>query len=289
MEYYDPKTNRFPYPEDTDQHYLHVKKDDGTVFDEAYPYVNRGKWFRFKRFLFRVFLVILIFPVTAIRLGLRVEGRKNLKKHKDEIKKGVVSCCNHVHLWDYLAILIGIRPKKPHVLIWAPNIRGEFGGPMRLLGGIPIPEGDVRASVAYARQTLNMIKEGGWLHIYPEGSMWEYYAPIRPFKCGAAYFSVKTGRPIIPLAISYRRPNWIRRKIFRQFAVFTLSIGEPIYPNPDLRGAASEEDLTKRTHEAICRLAHIDPEQNIYPPVFDGSKRVDYYTTEYGVGYKGSH
>ena len=30
--FYDPKTNRYPYPEDTDKHYLHVKKDDGVVF-----------------------------------------------------------------------------------------------------------------------------------------------------------------------------------------------------------------------------------------------------------------
>lgn len=30
---YDPKTNKFPYTELTDQHYLHVKKNNGLVFD----------------------------------------------------------------------------------------------------------------------------------------------------------------------------------------------------------------------------------------------------------------
>ena len=33
---FDPKPNRYPYPEQTDQHYLSIKKDNGLVFDENY-------------------------------------------------------------------------------------------------------------------------------------------------------------------------------------------------------------------------------------------------------------
>jgi hypothetical protein len=47
--------------------------------------------------------------------------------------------------------------------------------------------------------------------------------------------------------------------------------------------------MTIRCHEAVCRLAGIEPGENIYPPLYDQSKRIDYYATEYGVGYKGSH
>ena len=34
---FDPKTKKYPYPEDTGSHYLIVKKDDGTVFLEKVP------------------------------------------------------------------------------------------------------------------------------------------------------------------------------------------------------------------------------------------------------------
>ena len=37
---FDPKTDKFPYPILTDGHYLKIKKDDGTVFDEDYPYIG---------------------------------------------------------------------------------------------------------------------------------------------------------------------------------------------------------------------------------------------------------
>ena len=113
--------------------------------------------------------------------------------------------------------------------------------------------------------------------------MWEYYRPIRPLKTGGSYFALKYQKPIIPLAFSYRRPSWIRRKIFKQIACFTLRVGEPIYPN-----GYNVESLTVKIHEELAKLAELSEEENMYPPVFNKSKRIDYYTDTYGVGYKGS-
>lgn len=179
---FDPETNRFPYPMETDRHYLTVHKNRGIVFDEKYPYVDKSKGFRFRQ------------------------------------------------------------------------------GLVRLL-----------------------------LHVYAEGSMWEYYAPVRPFKRGAAHIAVDTDKPILPLGFSYREPGWIRKKIFHQIAKFTVTIGEPLFPDASLPEKERERDLTVRCRDAVCRLVGIDPQENLYPPVFDDSKRIDYYTDTYGVGYKGSH
>ena len=91
------------------------------------------------------------------------------------------------------------------------------------------------------------------------------------------------------LGFSYREPGWIRKKIFRQIATFTVRIGEPIFPNAELNPKDRERDLTERCHDAVCRLADIDSKENLYPAVFNHSERIDYYTSVYGVGYKGSH
>lgn len=273
---FDPKATNIPYPEYTDQHYLDVKKDNGLVFDANYPYIDNSKSFKRRRWWFNVLFHTMLKPITYVKTGLKIKGRKNLKKHKDVIDQGVVSVCNHIHLFDYLAIKAAISPNQPDILIWAPNIRGEFGKQMRLLGGIPIPENDMAATVAYIDTIQNYINNGGWLHIYSEGSMWEYYAPIRPFKKGAAYFACLCNKPIIPMAYSYRKPGWLRGKIFKQPAKLTLAIGEPLYPNNDLPKHEREADLTKRSHEAVCRLAGFEPEENIYSPIFAKSKRIDY-------------
>lgn len=285
---FDPQTVKYPYPEDTDKHYLEVKKDDGTVFDKNYPYIDDSPAFRAKCRFIRIMLYAVVFPLTHIRMGLRIEGKENLRKHRDEIDKGIISCSNHVHMWDYLCIMNAVKPRRTRILSWAKNISGENGGLIRGVGGIPIPEGDIRATAVYLKTIRSYLNGGGWLHIYAEGSMWEYYMPIRPFKRGAAHLACRFDKPVLPLAFSYREPGWIRKNIFRQIAKLTLHIGEPIYADKALPEHEREIDLTRRCHAAVCRLAGIDPEKNIYEPVFNASKRIDYYADSYGIGYRGS-
>ena len=275
---YDPKTTRYPYPEDTSAHYITVKKDNGIIFDRNYPYIDRTNGFLFKQKLIRLLLRTIVFPLARIRLGLKIKGKKNLKKHAEELKNGVVSCSNHVHFWDYIAIMCALKPLKPYMLTWARNIRGESGTLIRLVGGIPIPEDDPHALYTMNAAVGTLLEDHGWLHVYSEGSMWEYYCPIRPFKDGAAYIACRSGKPILPMAFSYRKPGFIRRKIFRQTALFTLTIGEPLFEDESLSRDARKVDLTKRSHDAVCRLAGIDPEENIYPPLYENSKRIDYYS-----------
>ena len=286
---FDPKTNRYPYPEQTDKHYLEIHKDRGYVFDTKYPYIDKSGWFMFKRIWGRFLLNAIVFHLARIRLGLKIEGRGNLKKHKAVIDNGVISVCNHVHMWDYIAIMCGIRHIRPYLLAWDKNINGENGKLIRMVGGIPIPEKTVAGQKAFLKAISSLLNEDhGWLHIYAEGSMWEYYQPIRPFKRGAAMMAVSNDKPIIPLGFSYREPSWIRKNIFHQPAVFTLHIGEPIFPDRSLKPRDRENDLTIRANKAVCALVGIDPDKNIYEPIFNDSKRIDYYTDTYGVGYKGS-
>ena len=262
------------YPNDTSSHYIKITKNRGYVFDKNYPYVDNSKKFLRKRKFIRFLIVTIVFLLTRIRMRVKVKGRKYLKENKDILKQGVISVSNHVHMWDYLAILLGIRYFKPNYLVWDKNVNGKDGKNIRLTGGIPIPTSDYEATKAYLKQTNEFINNGGWLHIYAEGSMWEYYPFIRPFKKGIAYFSITNNKPILPIGISYRKPNFIRRKIFRQKALITVNIGELIYPNNELSKKDRELDLIKRSHESICKLCGI--ENNIYEPIYDNSQKLEY-------------
>ena len=285
---FDPRTNRYPYPERTDRHYHEIHKDRGFVFDSSYPYVDKSRMFRFRQAMTRLLLNTVVFPLATIRLGLKIEGRENIRKYKDVLDCGVVSVCNHVHMWDYIAVMKAIRPYRSNLLAWAPNINGENGTLIRMVGGIPIPEDTVAGQKAFLKAISSLLNKNGWLHIYAEGSMWEYYQPVRPFKRGASLIAVSNDKPVIPLGFSYREPGWIRKHIFKQIACLTLHIGKPLYPDKSLKPKEREKDLTIRANRAVCTLAGIDPDKNIYEPEFNDSKRIDYYTKEYGVGYKGS-
>ena len=274
---FDPKPTMYPFPEDTNQHYLVVRKNRGIVFDKNYPYIDRSPKIRFGQALTRLGLTVVAFPLTLIYIGLRVKGRENIRKYRDVLKNGVISCSNHVHMWDFIAVRKAVRHFNPYLLAWDKNINGENGTLIRMVGGIPIPKNDLKASTVFLKTTEDLLRDRGWLHIYAEGSMWEYYQPIRPFMDGIGYYSVKTDKPVLPLGFSYRKPSWLRKLILRQPAALTLTVGEPVFPDHDLPKKEREEDVIRRCHSQVCRLAGIDPDENIYPPVYDNSKRIDYY------------
>jgi 1-acyl-sn-glycerol-3-phosphate acyltransferase len=257
-----------------------VKKDRGIKIDKDYPYLDRSLGLRIAQAFTRLGLTLIAFPVSIIYIGLRIKGRENIRKHREVLKNGVISCSNHVHMWDFISVRKAVRHFNPNLLAWDRNLNGENGTLIKLVGGIPIPVNDLKASTVFLRVTENLLMDKGWLHIYAEGSMWEYYQPIRPFKPGIGYYSVKTGKPVLPLGFSYREPSWIRKNIFRQPAAITLTVGEPLYPDTSLPKSEREKDLIIRCHREVCRLAGIDPDENIYPPVFDNTKRIDYYPLE---------
>ena len=269
-----PNTDKYSYPKDTAGHYLDVKMDRGIVFDKDYPYVDYSSGFAFKRFWVRLLLRIIVFPMSKIRMGIRIKGKEHIRRNKELLSKGAVTVCNHVHMWDYICVMKALHNFKwTYLLSWDKNVNGDSGPLVRMVGGIPIPVNDFEATVAFSDSIKKLLADGNFLHIYAEGSMWEYYTPIRPFKRGAASIAIKNNKPIIPMAFSYRKPSWIRRKLFKQLALFDLNIGEPIMANPDLEKTAQIDDLTERLHEEICVLA--GQEKSIYPALYNHSERID--------------
>ena len=272
---YDPHSTKYKYPENTDGHYLEVKKDNGMVFDGNYPYIDRSAGFKFKQFWTRLLLNLIVFPMCPAYMGLRIKNRKNLKKYKDQLKGGAITVSNHIHMWDYIAVMKAIRHRKPHVIVWAPNVRGKDGPLVRMVGGVPIPDGDLAGKVAFNKAIDDSIERGEFLQVYAEGSMWECYPYIRPFKLGAASLACRHHKPILPIGFSFRKPSWIRKNIFKQEVAVTLTMGEPIFPDESLPDQERRIDLTTRVHNAVCLLAGIEPKDNPYPPIFNNSKRVD--------------
>ena len=285
---YDPKPTQFPFPEDTSTHYLPVPIKVHTVFDENYPYVDRSKGFKFKRFWFNFVLRVLVFLIVRIRLNLRINGKKNLKTHKKLLKNGCVTVCNHIHMWDFLGIMTATNNTHFGILAWPTNILGPNRKMIRMIGGIPVPDTNLKAYKKWHNDVMDLLNDGKWLHVYAEGSMWEFYKPIRPLKDGGFRFAIEANKPVLPMAYSYRENGWIRKKIFKSPASLTLNIGEPMFA-PDIPDKKLQrETFMKQVHAKMCELADIDPKENIYEPIYNNSKRIDYYTDKYGEGYKTS-
>lgn len=260
------------YPDRSDEHMLVLKRSRPLELDENYEYMPRGFWFRVKRALVAAVLNLVVFPLTHLTHGLRIYGKKNLKKHKKELKGGAITVSNHVFMWDYLCVLKAIRPHISYFPAWKPNLESSFQPFMRILGGMPIPEGNVHAMISFKHALDEVVGSGKWLHVFPEGSLWYFYPDIRPLKIAAFNYAVKYGKPLIPISMSFR-PRRGFRKIFGKGPFVDLHVAEPLYADPTLPPREAAEALRAETYRIMQSMNGI----NSTDPTYNEDQSIENY------------
>lgn len=262
----------FTYPERSDQHMLELKRTRQLELDENYEYMPHGFWFRIKRALVAAVLHVIVFPLMHLTHGLRIYGRENLKKHKNELKNGAVTISNHVFMWDYLCVLKAIRPHISYFPAWKPNFESGFQTFMRILGGMPIPEGDYKSMMAFKKGLEEVMESDRWLHVFPEGSLWYFYPDIRPLKPAVFMYAAKYNKPLIPISMSFR-PRKGFRKLFGKGPFVDLHIAEPIYADQSLNTRAAAYELRNRAYRIMQEMNGIHPGD----PTYNEDQNIKHY------------
>lgn len=171
----------------------------------------------------------ILFIITKLWLGLKIEGRENLSKLGDEY----ITVANHINMIDCAMIVLSIFPRIPYFLTLKSNLEIPFIKYLVMLfRGIPIPR-RIKEKEKMVNTIDKLLKNGEVVGIYPEGHLIPYGDSIRTFKNGAFAFSVKNQVPILPIVFTYREVNDIRRFI-RKKPFITLTILKPEYPNKEI-------------------------------------------------------
>jgi 1-acyl-sn-glycerol-3-phosphate acyltransferase len=119
-------------------------------------------------------------------------------------------------------------------------------------GHIPVPREDPRAAVRTLSRAAQIIREKSIsVLIFPEGGRSED-GELQPFKEGAAYIAIKSGVPLVPIAVmGTRRILPMHSATFRRGRV-KLHIGDPI-PTAGLT-LRDRRALTERVREQIAAM-----------------------------------
>ena len=252
------------WPQKPDEPLLKPSHLRQVVVDENYPFIDKS----FKFFLWRNLIYagvwLLVFPLQRLRFGIKFKGLENLRDNKALFKNGAVTVCNHVYRWDFLAVVQAVKKR-----LWFParaeNLMGKDAGLIRAVGGIPVARNFSGTKKFYeAFDELHQKKK--WIHVFPESCRWTWYQPIRPFKRGAFEFAHRYDIPVVPMAISYRKPGAIRRFFGVKHPLVTLTVGSPIMPDKSLSLKQDSTRLLKECHKRVVELAGIV--QNQWPEIF---------------------
>lgn len=262
----------YKYPEKSDEHMITVKHLRDTNFDENFNYLDKSLWCKIKRVILWILLNTVVFLVVTIRHGLKIYGKKNMKKYKHLYKDGAITICNHVYMWDYICVLKAIRPHLQYHPGWKINFEGPNGPLIRWVGGIPIPTGNIRAMVKFKKAIDEVLETKKWLHFFPEGSMWFYYPDIRPLKPAVFNFAVRHNKPVIPITISFRERKGITR-LFTKTPCADLHIGEPLLPDTTLSVKEATDKLHKEAYHVMQVMNGINPGD----PTYNTNQSIDEY------------
>ena len=196
--------------------------------------------------------------VMWVRHGLRIHGKEKLKQHKALFKDGLITVSNHVFMWDFICIMVALRPRLGYFPAWKINLEGPNGPLIRMAGGIPIPVDNLRALKKFKAAMDQVLESKTWLHFYPEGSMWLFYPDVRPFKKAVFQYAVRYDRPIIPMGFSFRPRRGIT-KLFTDKPAVDLHIGTPLFPDRSLSPVEATRQLQKEAYHAVQGLCGIHP------------------------------
>ena len=247
------------YPENPHERMIFPPKIREVVVDEHYPYLMKSFREKFFHYLIYAGIFTIVFPIHWLRYGLKIKGKKNLKKNKKLLKNGAITVANHVYRWDFLAVVQAVATLGRR-RVWFPaladNLNTKDAVQIRSAGGIPVPESGMGATRRFNEAFDILVSKKKWIHVFPEQCRWNWYEPIRPFQMGAFALAYRYDLPIIPMAFSYRPlTGW--RKLFFKTPLVTLTIGEPILPNQNEKRKEDSARMCTEAHAKICEMAGI--------------------------------
>ncbi|HEX2064706.1 MAG TPA: lysophospholipid acyltransferase family protein [Acidimicrobiales bacterium] len=136
--------------------------------------------------------------------------------------------------------------------VWKYRIPGWI---LTALGGFPVRRGS--ADREALRRCVAVLEGGEPLVLFPEGTR-RSGPKIQPLYEGAAYLSLRTGVPIVPVGIGgSERAMPKGAKLLRPVKV-QIVVGEPLYPSPPGEGKRTSrravQELTDRLADELQRL-----------------------------------
>ena len=199
------------------------------------------------------FVRTLIRAAMLLLTRTRVYGRE----HLPAAGPGIV-VCNHIAAVDP-GILVGALPRPIALMSKVENRRGLLKLFMPMVGAFTVRRGAPdRAALTIAERVL---RQGRLLCLFPEGTRSPDGALGRAHG-GAALMALKTGAPVIPVALTGTQRVFLRRFPWLGFPRVTVTIGQPFSPLP-LGGTREHQgrhdDRERLTDMIMGRIAALLP------------------------------
>ena len=201
--------------------------------------------------------------VRRLARQVSVEGLENVPRQGGAILAG-----NHISWVDPVLLACWLTPTTKRAINWMGKAEALgwplIGAFLRINGVFGVRRGS--ADLEAFRLAEGVLRDGGLLGIYPEGTR-SRDGRIRPFRDGVALLAVRSGVPVIPVAVSGTERMWPPGALFpRRVDSVRLTIGAPLQFAPPGRERPDLAAVGSQIHDAVARLLPSDYRGPSAPP-----------------------
>jgi 1-acyl-sn-glycerol-3-phosphate acyltransferase len=166
-----------------------------------------------------------------------------------EPERGAIIVANHSSYLDSVVLLAVIRSDYRFVANHRELARPFVGLVLRKGRHLIVDRGSLRSRGACMQAMLDVLEHSTSLVLFPEGT--RSANRLQGFKIGAFHAAFRSGRPIVPVAITGTERILPRHRRLLRRADIAITILPAIYPGTDSQNAAQ---LRAHTAAAIARV-----------------------------------
>ena len=228
------------------------------LMPDEIDYLKRSLWKDTKAGLSILFAKIYLSGLIRKKQFV-IRDYKGIENFRN-LHSGAIITCNHFHALDSFAIHMTYfqsHHKRRRFLrvIKEGNytsFKGFYGYLMRNADTLPLSS-NMQTMKKFMRGVNVLLKNGNFILVYPEQSMWWNYRKPKPFKKGAFTFAVHANVPVLPVFITMEDTDVLDDGGYPVQA-YTVHVCPPIYPDPNLSKNENINKLMEENFEAWKKI-----------------------------------
>lgn len=166
------------------------------------------------------------------QMGLSIAGVRLRITGLDQVPRdrAVIYCPNHASNLDAPVVFRALYGAHPHVrALYKAEMRKlpVLGRAMEIAGFIPVERRKRHEAIAAVEAAVAAVKAGHTFVIFPEGTR-STTGDLLPFKKGGFVLAIKSGAPIVPVAMQGLRESMARGSAIIRPVTVRITVGQPI-------------------------------------------------------------
>lgn len=179
-----------------------------------------------------------------------IRGIENLR----QLESGAVITCNHFSALDSFIIHMVYEESKQKNRNFYRVIRegnytnfpGFYGYLMRNCNTLPLSS-NYKTMKKFMTAVDTLLREGHFVLIYPEQSMWWNYRKPKPLKSGAYKFAAKSKVPVVPCFVTMQDTKRLDAEGF-PIQEYTVHVSAPIWPDAGKSAAENAKEMRDKNY-----------------------------------------